>query len=122
MIEDLKLHVTVKGKSGKGYKFKLFEFERNDFDKLCELFSEKESGVYIFLKIRFIRETNEYKHKNIYCGESANLPHRLYKHNKKNDILREGSNCFGIFLCNETEDIEKDILLNHDFKCNDQNN
>lgn len=111
MSKVTKDYLEVTGKSKKVYKFEIYTLD-TEFNAV--------GGVYIFTQ----RTMNKrgYSHKLIYCGKTENLSTRFYNHHKADCIKRNNANCIcvmGVSTEKERTAIEKDILENYDFACND---
>jgi hypothetical protein len=104
--------LIVIGESGKSYEFMIYSLD-TEFKSV--------SGIYIFAK-RYKKLKNElYRYKLIYCGKAKELSNRFYNHHKKDPITEHKPNCICIMKVRTAEErtfIEKDILGNHNFPCN----
>lgn len=104
-------HLILNGKSGTQYRFELYSLN-TDF--------KNEGGIYIFAK-----KTSNLKLRLIYCGKTENFTNRFKNHHKEKAIQKLGANILCVlFECDEhkRDEIEIDILENHNFPCNDQHN
>lgn len=118
MINKLDKVLTLKGKSGKEYTFKLSTFDT--FDDVKDGF--KGHGLYLFTK-----RSSEGGHKKIYLGMATTLETRFEKHHKKDKLIAEGANCLGVYHMNNStkearKEAESDLLAAYNFTCNDQEN
>ena len=121
MIKQLSSTLTLKGKSGKEYEFKLSIFD--DFDDVKDGFTGH--GLYVFTK-RY-KDGDVFRHSRIYLGMATSLDTRFEGHHKKQCIKKHGANCLGIHhMNNSTKEgrkaAESDILAANNFTCNDQEN
>ena len=118
MINKLNTTLTLKGKSGKEYSFKLSTFD--SFDDVKDGFTGH--GLYVFTK-----RSPEGKHNVIYLGMATTLETRFDNHHKKDCIIRNGANCLGVHQMNNStkesrKEAESDLLAAYNFPCNDQEN
>ena len=122
MIKDIRKTTTIKGESGKEYRFSLYTFDR---------FEEVKTGwkqipaLYLFTRREL--SNGAYYHTYLYLGETGDLSQRFNNHHKEAELVQKGTNCIGIYMNvpqNEDERklLEKDILSAHKFPCNEQNN
>lgn len=121
MTKDLDATITLTGKSGKEYEFKLGTFD--SFDDVKEGFTGH--GLYVFTK-RY-KEGGVFRHSLIYLGMATSLETRFEGHHKEQCIKSHGANCLGIHhMNNSTKEgrkaAESDILSAIIFTCNDQEN
>lgn len=121
MIKKLSSTLTLKGKSGKEYSFKLSTFD--DFEDVKDGFTGH--GLYVFTK-RY-KDGDVYRHSLIYLGMATSLDTRFEGHHKEDCIKRNGANCICIHLMNNStpesrKAAESDILAANNFTCNDQEN
>lgn len=119
MIKKLDSTLTLKGKSGKEYSFTLSTFDK--WEDVKDGFTGH--GLYLFGKYT---EANNYV-KFIYLGMASSLSTRFDNHHKEDCIKRNGANCIGIHLMNNStpesrKAAESDILAANNFTCNDQEN
>lgn len=119
MLEKNIGNLTLKGKSGKEYDFTLHLFD--SFDDVKDGFNGH--GLYIFTK----RDAEMRTHILIYLGMASSLSTRFDSHHKETCIKKNGANCLGIHLMNNStyesrKEAESDILAANDFICNDQEN
>ena len=118
MINKLNKALTLKGKSGKEYKFDLSTFY--SFDDVKDGF--KGHGLYLFTK-----RSSEGSHKKLYLGMASTLETRFDNHHKKDELIAEGANCLGVYHMNNStretrKEAESDLLAANNFTCNDQEN
>jgi predicted GIY-YIG superfamily endonuclease len=118
MITKLSSPLTLKGKSGKEYSFKLITFD--NWDDVKDGFTGH--GLYLFTK-----RNVERKHDLIYLGMATDLETRFDGHHKKNCIIKHGANCLGVYQMNNStketrKAAESDLLAAFSFPCNDQEN
>ena len=113
-MAKLNATLTLEGKSGKSYKFKLFD-ENTKFKSI--------SAVYLFTK-RAENDNGGFSHKYVYIGQAKDLSQRFDNHHKAKCIANNKANCIGVHSCEESEldEIEKDLLLNNKTKCNEKLN
>lgn len=122
MLKNLGKTTSLTGQSGKKYSFKLYSFdEYEDVKNAWEHFP----ALYLFTR-RYM-SNGAYYHTYLYLGETGDVATRFQSHHKESCIKSHGSNCIGIYPdVPEDEkkrlEIEKDILLNYQFPCNDQLN
>ena len=118
MIKKLDTSLTLKGKSGKEYSFKLSTFD--SFEDVKDGFTGH--GLYVFTK-----RSIEGKHELLYLGMATTLETRFDSHHKKDKIVKYGANCFGVHQMNNStkesrKEAESDLLAAYNFPCNDQEN
>lgn len=111
--------VAVKGKSGKVYNFTFHTFD--SLEDVKDGFTGH--GLYLFGK--YTAETSYVKY--IYLGMTSSFTTRFDSHHKEDCIKRNGANCIGIHLMNNStpesrKAAESDILAANNFTCNDQEN
>lgn len=111
--------LTLKGKSGKEYNFIIHKYDA--FVDVKDGFTGH--GLYLFGK--YTAETNKVKY--IYLGMASSLTTRFDSHHKEDCIKKNGANCIGIHLMNNStpesrKAAESDILAANNFACNDQEN
>lgn len=111
--------LTLRGKSGKEYNLTLHTFD--SFDEVKEGFNGH--GLYVFTK----QNADTKKHTLIYLGMASSFTTRFDNHHKENCIKRNGANCIGIHLMNNStpesrKAAESDILAANNFACNEQEN
>ena len=122
MVKDIRKTTTIKGESGKEYRFSLYTFER---------FEDVKTGwkqipaLYLFSRREL--SNGAYYHTYLYLGETGDLSQRFHNHHKETELVQQGTNCIGLYLNvpqNEDERklLEKDILSAYKFPCNEQNN
>ncbi len=102
--------ILLKGCSGKAYSFDVYPFGTN-FKAL--------GAVYCISK----RQNNN--HNLIYLGITDDLSTRFNYHHKESCFKRHNADCISIHLNSsekEREIIERDILCNYNFPCNEVNN
>jgi hypothetical protein len=102
----------IKGKSGKTYEFDIFKLDTS-FNPI--------GGIYIFTR-RYKRLDSKYYHELIYCGKTNDLSTRFDNHHKKDCIEKNKANCVCVKSVSseqERTNIEQDILLGNNFKCNE---
>ncbi|MDE6206951.1 MAG: hypothetical protein K2M55_03995 [Muribaculaceae bacterium] len=119
-MKKLDNHFTIKGKSGREYKFNMYSIDC--FEDVKGVFNDV-SAVYIFTR-RYKQQNGSFSHTLIYCGETEHLNRRFYDHDHENDINVHNANCFCVMGVSnaERENIEADILEGNDFTCNTQHN
>lgn len=103
--------IILTGCSGNEYSFDIYSFNTT-FKPL--------SGIYYISKRNQKRE-----HTAIYLGITDDLSSRFNNHHKGDCFVKNGANCISILLENSKErreEIEKDILCNYNFPCNDKSN
>lgn len=110
---------TLKGESGREYKFRLYSFK--DFR---ELTMDLPIAPAVYLFTRRTMSTGAYYHTYLYVGEAENL-HTCFEHHPRElDIMAQGANCIGIYTDDyiknpdERDRMLKDILEVHNFPCN----
>lgn len=119
----------------KTYHFQVYKLENYDFDSCLCFTKDKQAGVYIFTKREIVNSTSDSitigglttwkeiaNHQLLYCGRTDNLKTRFIQHHKEGDLKGANFNCLSILMCDtheDTEVIEKDLLLNHNFKFNE---
>ena len=106
--------LQIYGKSNKKYIFNIFPLD-TQFKPI--------GGIYIFTK-RITSQTIP-EHKLIYCGKTNDLSKRFDNHHKEGCIKSHGANCICVmFVTSESDrtEIEKDILANNKFICNEKLN
>lgn len=113
--------VAVKGKSGKVYNFTFHTFD--SFEDVKDGFTGH--GLYVFT-MRY-KDGDVYRHSLIYLGMATSLDTRFEGHHKEDCIKRNGANCIGIHLMNNStpesrKAAESDILAANNFTCNEQEN
>ena len=118
MIKKLNSPLVLKGKSGKEYSFNLSTFD--SFDDVKDGF--KGHGLYLFTK-----RNDKAQHTLLYLGMATDLETRFDNHHKRDKITKNGANCLGIYHMNNStkesrKEAESDILAEHRFSCNDQEN
>lgn len=118
MINNLNKVLTLIGKSGKEYTFKLSTFD--SFDDIKDGFTGH--GLYLFTK-----RDSECSHKLLYLGMASTLETRFDSHHKKDKLIEEGANCLGVYHMNNStkesrKEAESDLLAANNFSCNDQEN
>lgn len=62
------------------------------------------------------------RHTNIYIGITNDLSTRFNDHHKEECFDKHQANCVSVFLCDSEKmriEIEKDLLCNYDFLCNE---
>ncbi len=104
--------LTIVGKSGKKYTFKLYTIDTK-FKPL--------SAIYLFTE-RYVSTNNKYNHNLIYCGMTGDLSIRFKDHHKDGCIEKHNANCICIFSVDtekERKEIETDILEAKSFLCNE---
>ena len=102
--------ISLKGCSGKTYNFDVYPKGTN-FKAL--------GAVYCISK----RQNNN--HSLIYLGVTDDISTRFNDHHKERCFVNNGANCVSIHLCSSEQErlmIEKDILCNYNFPCNEINN
>jgi hypothetical protein len=104
--------VTIKGKSGTGYIFDVYDFSQ----------AFKQVGaVYTILKYEIQPGTTSWWYKYVYVGETGDLSTRFYDHHKEECFQREGANRIAIQLDSSEKsrkDKETDILNGGTWPCN----
>lgn len=103
--------LTLKGCSEKKYVFSVYPIDTS-FKSL--------GGVYYISK-RIVTD-GKVSHTHIYLGVTDDFSTRLNNHHKKDCFEKNQANCVSILLCDEEDErfeIEKDILCNYNFKCNE---
>ena len=122
MLKDLDLTVTLKGKSGKEYVFKMYSFD--EFTDLVSDITNNVAAIYLFSKRTVVN--GEGKHKCIYLGETGDISSRYSGHHKEACITKHKANCIGFWWAPTDEekrrDAETDILEANNFPCNEVNN
>ena len=118
MINKLNKVLTLTGKSGKDYTFKLSTFD--SFDDIKDGFTGH--GLYLFTK-----RDSEGNHEQLYLGMATTLETRFDNHHKKDELIKEGANCLGVYNMNNStkesrKEAESDLLAAYQFSCNDQEN
>ncbi len=118
MIKKLESTLTLTGRSGKEYSFKLSTFDK--WDDVKDGFTGH--GLYLFTK-----RSPEGKHDLIYLGMATELETRFDSHHKMFCIVKYGANCLGVHQMNNStkegrKNAESDLLAAYDFPCNDQEN
>lgn len=111
--------VTITGQSGKKYNFTLHRYD--SYSDVKDGFTGH--GLYLFGKLN---EDNSYVNY-IYLGMASSFTTRFDNHHKEACIKRNGANCIGIHLMNNStpesrKAAESDILAANNFTCNDQEN
>lgn len=119
MITNNVCTLTIKGKSGKEYNFTLHRYD--SYSDVKDGFNGH--GLYLFGKLN---DDNSYV-SYIYLGMASSLTTRFDNHHKENCIKRNGANCIGIHLMNNStpesrKAAESDILAANKFVCNEQEN
>lgn len=110
---------TLKGESGREYKFRLYTFER-----FHELTTDIPSGPAVYLFTKRAISTGTYYHTYLYVGEAENLPSHFVHHPKEIDIMAHEANCIGLYMDDYTQNQEerermlRDILEARNFPCN----
>ncbi|OEK09510.1 hypothetical protein A8C32_12435 [Flavivirga aquatica] len=102
--------VSLQGCSGKTYSFDIYSIE-TAFNTL--------GAIY------FISKRQDKTHTRIYLGITEDLSTRFNNHHKQDCFDKHNANCISVHLSSskeERETIEKDILCNYDFSCNETNN
>jgi len=102
--------ISLKGCSRKSYVFDTYQIGTNF----------KPLGV-----IYCITKRVNGQHNLIYLGITDDLSSRFNKHHKKDCFEENDANCISIHLESSKEireSIEKDVLCNHNFPCNEINN
>lgn len=118
MITKLDKTLTLGGKSGKEYTFKLSTFD--EFEDVKDGFTGH--GLYVFSN----RNTH-CEHTLIYLGMASTLETRFDNHHKEDCIKANGANCLGIYHMNNStresrKEAESDILAANSITCNNQEN
>lgn len=127
-------YLKISGKT-KIYHFQIYKLENYNFDCSLNFPIKNQSGVYIFTKRKVINANldpvtigglttwkEHANHQLLYCGRTDDLKDRFNKHHKENELKHANFNCLSIFLCDthkETEDVENDLLNEHNFKFNE---
>lgn len=110
---------TLKGESGREYKFRLYTFEF-----FRELTTDIPSGPAVYLFTKRTISTGTYYHSYLYVGEAENLSTRFAHDPKELELMVHGANCIGIYADDYTQDQEerekilRDILEVRNFPCN----
>lgn len=102
---------TITGKSGNVYEFYIYDMDT--------VFKDV-GGIYIFTK----RTSNndKFSHDLIYCGKTDDLSTRFNNHHKEDCVKKNEANCICVKTVTsekERTNIEEDILLGNNFKCNE---
>lgn len=118
MINKLDSTLTLKGKSGKDYTFKLNTFE--NYEDVKDGFTGH--GLYLFTK-----RDKEGNHHLLYLGMASTLETRFDSHHKEESINAKGANCLGVHHMNNStketrKEAESDLLAAYNFPCNIQEN
>lgn len=102
--------ITFEGCSGKIYIFGIYPIGTN---------FKAFGGVY------YISEKKDENHTHIYLGITEDISSRFNDHHKQDCFDKNSANCISIYLVESKKDrklIEKDILCNYNFICNEVNN
>lgn len=125
--------LKIKGKKDT-YNFQVYKLEDYNFETQLRFTKNEQAGVYIFTKRKDISKIDTttiggltnwvYKatHQLLYCGRTDDLNGRFEKHHKSRDLVKADFNCLTICECNthqKAEEIEKDLLAEHNFKFNE---
>lgn len=103
--------IELIGCSGKKYTFSIYPITTS-FVSL--------GGVYYISKRVDIKGIGNHTH--IYLGVTDNLSTRFDNHHKQDCFEKDQANCVSILLCDDEDErfeIEKDLLCNYNFKCNE---
>lgn len=121
MVTNINKTTTVKGLSGKEYKFVLYTFDT--FSDVQTNLWLSEPALYLFTHREY--SNGAYYHTYLYLGETGDLSQRFANHHKEEELKQRQTNCIGIYLDvpqNEADrkQVEKDILSAYKFPCNEQ--
>ncbi len=106
--------LTLKGCSGKEYTFGVYTIDTT-FKAI--------GGVYYISK-RTV-SNNKGSHHKIYIGITEDLSARFNNHHKASCFKKYNANCISVLVENiksNREEIERDLLCNYNFPCNEQLN
>jgi hypothetical protein len=112
MAKLTEARLSIKGISGKEYKFDIYSLD-TQFVPF--------GGVYIFTK-RYEKKAGKYSHKFIYCGKTNDLSTGFDDHPEADSIKQYNANCICILTSLSEEkrtEIETDILKGNEFVCNE---
>lgn len=122
MLKDLDLTVTLKGKSGKDYVFKMYSFD--EFSDLVSDITNNVAAIYLFTRRTVVN--GEGRHDCIYLGETGDISTRYSGHHKEACITKHKANCIGFWWASTDEEkrraAETDILEANNLPCNEVNN
>lgn len=124
MVNNIGKTTTIKGESGKEYRFSLFTF--GSFEDVKTQTWRQIPALYLFTRREL--SNGAYYHTYLYLGETGDLSQRFKNHHKEAELIQNGTNCIGLYYQNVPQNeadrklLEKDILSAYKFPCNDQNN
>ena len=121
--------------STRDYFFQVYKLEGYDFNSNLRFTEGKHCGVYIFSKREVLNPKYDAitigrltswkeiaRHQLLYCGRTDDLNKRFEDHHKAKDLEGADFNCLSILTCEnheETEQIERYLLNEHNFKFNE---